>query len=336
MERYAKQILFNDIGREGQEKLKNSKVVIIGCGALGTVISNNLARSGVGYIKIVDRDYIELSNLQRQLLFDEEDIGKALPKSIAAKRKLEKINSDIEIESEVVDLNSKNIEKICRDMDLILDATDNFDTRYLINDISLKLNIPWIYGGVMGSMGMVSPIIPGKTPCFRCFMPQPPAPGSVETCDTVGVLNGITSIIGSFQSTEALKILTSNTEKLIKGILYVNIWDNDFEFINPSKKSNCKACSYNEYEFLKRREQGAVHLCGKNSVQINPGNNKIYIDDVIRRLDAIGIKVKRNSFFVRFEVGDIIFTLFNDGRAIIKNVSDLSIAKSLYAKYIGY
>lgn len=336
MNRYSKQMLFNEIGKAGQEKLKSSKVVIIGCGALGTVISNNLVRAGVGYIRIIDRDYIELSNLQRQLLFDEDDISKNLPKAVAAQNKLQKINSDIEIETEVVDVNSRNIERLCKDMDLILDATDNFNTRYLINDISVKLNIPWIYGGVIGSMGMLSSIIPGVTPCFRCFMPEPPSTGSIDTCDTVGVLNGITNIVASYQTTEAMKMLTDNRESLIEGLLYINIWENDFEFIRPSKKESCEACGMKHYEFLTRKEEEAVSLCGKNSVQVNPHRNEISIDSIINKLTSMDIKVKKNNFFLKFQIDDVKFTLFYDGRAILKNVTDINRARSLYAKYIGY
>lgn len=336
MERYSKQILFSDIGMEGQNRLKNSKVIIIGCGALGTVISNNLARAGVGYIKIVDRDYIELSNLQRQLLFDEEDIEENLPKAIAAKRKLQRINSDIKIDTEVVDVNSRNIEKLCSDMDLILDATDNFSTRYLINDTAIKLNIPWIYGGVIGSMGMLTSIIPGATPCFRCFMPKPPASGSVDTCDTMGVLNGITSIVASYQSTEALKILTGNEKSLIEGLLYIDIWNSDFEYIKPSKKEDCRACGSEDFEFLERAEEDAISLCGKNSVQVNPFSSQISVESIINKLSSMDIEVKKNSFFLKFEIDDVIFTLFYDGRAILKGVTDLNKARTLYAKYIGY
>ena len=215
MNRYEKQILYSEIGAKGQKLLLNSKVIIIGCGALGTVIANNLVRSGVGFIKIVDRDYIELSNLQRQMLFDEDDLENNIPKAIAASQKLKKINSTIQIESIVDDVNSKNIEDLCSGMDVILDATDNLQTRYLINDISIKLNIPWVYGGVIGSTGMVHTIIPHKTPCLRCMFPEIAPAGSVETCDTAGVLNPITSIVASTESMEAIKILLNRKDVVI-------------------------------------------------------------------------------------------------------------------------
>jgi len=336
MNRYEKQILFHGIGEEGQKKLKEAKVAIIGCGALGTVIADNLARAGVGFIRIADRDYIELSNLQRQTLFDEEDIKQNLPKAVAAQKKLERINSYIEIEAEVLHVNSLNIEKLCKDVDLILDATDNFNIRFLINDVAIKLGIPWVYGGVIGSTGVLSPIIPGETPCLRCIIPDIPDSGSIDTCDTIGVLNGITNIIASYQATEALKILTGQRENLIKGMLYIDVWENTFEFVSPSKKESCITCGDEDFEFLTRKEEDAVSLCGKNSVQINPYNNNVSIEGIAKRLDSIGITPKRNSYFMKFTIEEGQFTLFYDGRAIIKNVTDLNRARSLYSKYIGY
>lgn len=336
MERYSKQILFDEIGEEGQKKLSESKVVVIGCGALGTVIANNLARSGVGYIRIVDRDYVELSNLQRQILFDEEDIKNSLPKAIAAEYKLKKINTNIIVESIIKDVNSSNILTICKDMDLILDATDNLNIRYLINDVSIKLNIPWIYGAVIGSIGMTHTIIPKQTPCLRCIMPDIPPAGSVDTCDLVGVLNSIVNIIASIQSTEAIKLLIGKTEAVIKDLRYIDVWNNDFEVMKINHKEDCPACSNNKLEFLNRNLQDVTFLCGKDSVQVNPMNNDISADSIVGRLEASGIEVRRNNFFLKFEVEDVEFTLFYDGRAILKNISDTIKAKILYGKYIGF
>lgn len=335
MERYSKQILFGEIGEYGQKKLRDAKVVVIGCGALGTVIVNNLARSGVGYIKIVDRDYIELSNLQRQILFDEEDIDNNLPKVIAAEYKLKKINSSIIIESIIKDVNSNNIENICKDMNLILDATDNLNIRYLINDVSIKLNIPWIYGAVIGSTGMTHTIIPEQTPCFRCIMPNIPPAGSIDSCDLVGVLNTIVNIIASIQSTEAIKFLIGKTKDIINGLRYIDVWNNDFETIEISHKENCPACN-NKFEFLNSNMQDAIFLCGKDSVQVNPMNKEISSNSIIEKLESKGIKVRQNKFFLKFEVEGVVFTLFYDGRAILKNISDTIKAKALYGKYIGF
>ena len=336
MERYEKQIFFNEIGEIGQIKLLASKVVIIGCGALGTVIANNLARSGVGTIRIIDRDYIELSNLQRQLLFDEEDIKNNIPKAKAAEYKLSKINSNIQIEGIVSDVNARNIENFCMGMDLIMDATDNFQTRFLINDFSVKQNIPWIYGGVIGSSGMTYNIIPGKTPCFRCIFPEAPSVGSVDTCDTVGVLNGITNIIASLQSTEAIKILMGKWDDLIEEMRFLDIWTNSFDNLEMQPHRDCPVCKNQRFEFLNHDMEEAVVLCGKNSIQINPIKSEISMDNVIKRLKTMGIDMKNNSFYCKFTIEDIQFTLFLDGRAILKNTSDVNKAKSMYSKYIGF
>jgi adenylyltransferase/sulfurtransferase len=335
MERYEKQIIFGEIGVEGQKKLLNKKAIIIGCGALGTVIANNLTRSGVGYIKIVDRDYIELSNLQRQILFDEEDIKENLPKVIAAERKLRKINSEIKIEPLLTDVNSTNIEEICKGMDIILDATDNLQTRYLINDLSIKLNIPWIYGAVIGSSGMVHTIIPNETPCLRCMFPEIPTIGATETCDTAGVLNSITSIVASLESMEAIKILLDKKSTVIKGLQYIDIWTNDFEHIDMNIDENCIACGKNNFEFMNRSTEEAVYLCGKNSIQVNPMQKEISAENIVRRLKSLDIDVKQNAYFIKFDIEDVQITLFYDGRAIIKNTNDIKRATSLYARYIG-
>ena len=335
MERYEKQMLFQEIGSEGQIKLLNKKVVIIGCGALGTVISNNLVRSGVGFIKLIDRDYIEISNLQRQILFDEEDIKNNIPKAVAAANKLKLINSSIVIESILTDVNSKNIESLCEGMDVIMDATDNLQTRYLINDISIKLNIPWVYGGAIGSTGMVHTIIPHETPCLRCMFPEIPPIGSTDTCDTVGVLNSITSIVASLQSMEAIKLLLDKNDAVIKGLHYIDIWANEFESIDLNIDKSCAACGEKRFDFLDRATDEAVYLCGKNSIQINPLQKNISVEEIINRLKTLNIEVKQNAYFIKFTVEDVQFTLFYDGRAMLKNTADINKAMSLYAKYVG-
>lgn len=335
MERYEKQILFEDMGEAGQKMLLNKKVVIIGCGALGTVIANNLARSGVGHIKIIDRDYIELSNLQRQSLFDEDDIKNTLPKVIAAKNKLDKINSSIQIEGMIEDVNSKNILDLCEGFDLILDATDNMQTRYLINDASMKLNIPWIYGGVVASSGMVHTIIPNVTPCLKCLFPTEPPIGSVDTCDTVGVLNPITSVVASIESMEALKILTENQDKILTGLLYIDLWENEFQYMDVDRSESCAVCNHKTFQYLNTKMDEASILCGKNSVQINPIQKSVSMDHIKNRLNNLHVDWKHGKFFLKFTVENVQFTLFNDGRAILKNVDDVIKAKSLYYKYIG-
>jgi adenylyltransferase/sulfurtransferase len=335
MERYSKQILFNDLGEKGQRNLLNSKVLVVGCGALGTVIANNLVRAGVGYVKIVDRDYVELSNLQRQMLFDESDIQNNIPKAIAAQEKLKKINSEIIIDCEVVDMNPTNAIRLCKDMDLILDGTDNFSTRFLINDVSIKLNIPWIYGGAIGSTGMVLPIIPGKTPCFRCLQPEVPETGGMATCDTIGVLNSTTSIVASLQSIEAIKILSKNEERLNNKLQVFDLWTGEFNFVEIQKNTYCTACAKHQWDFLNRGYEDVVYLCHNNSVQINPANRGVNFEDLIRKLERIDIEIKKSPYFLRFFIEDVQISVFGDGRAIMKNVSDTNQAKSLYAKYIG-
>jgi adenylyltransferase/sulfurtransferase len=335
MERYEKQLIYSEIGIEGQKILLNKKAIIIGCGALGTVIANNLVRSGVGYIRIIDRDYVEISNLQRQILFDEEDIRKNLPKAVAAEQKLKKINSSIKIESLIADVNSRNVEDLCKDMDIILDATDNFQTRYLINDVAIKLNIPWVYGGVIGTSGMVHTVIPHETPCLKCIFPEIPAIGASETCDTVGVLNSITSIIASIESMEAIKVLLGKNIAVIKDLLYIDIWNNESEMIHLSIDESCAACSMKKYNFLNRISDEAVYLCGKNSVQINPLQNSVSVEGLLKKLNTLNINYKQNAYFIKFNVEDVQITLFYDGRAIIKNVSDINRASSIYSKYIG-
>lgn len=335
MERYEKQMLYGEIGIEGQKKLLAKKAVIIGCGALGTVIANNLVRSGIGYIKIVDRDYIEISNLNRQILYDEEDIKENLPKAIAAEKKLKKINSDIEITSLIADVNSVNIEDICKGMDIILDGTDNLQTRYLINDTAIKLNIPWVYGAVIGSSGIVHTIIPHETPCLRCMFPKIPPIGSVETCDTAGVLNMITSIVASMESMEAIKILLNQNENIIKGLQFMDIWTNDYEYIDMKIDENCIACGNNKFEFLELNKEEAVYICGKNSIQINPIQKNISAEKIVQKLKSLNIDVIQNAYFIKFLVEDVQMTLFYDGRAIIKNTDDINRATSLYSRYIG-
>lgn len=335
MKRYEKQMLFEEVGLEGQHKLLNKKIAIIGCGALGTVISNNLVRAGVGYIKLIDRDYIELSNLQRQILFDEEDIENNLPKVIAATNKLRKINSSITIYPIIEDVNSMNIEDLCEGMDVIVDATDNFQIRYLINDISIKLNIPWVYGGAIGSTGMIHTIIPKETSCLRCMFPQIPAVGSSDTCDTVGVLNPITSIVASLESMEVIKLLLDKKETVIKDLQFIDIWTNTFEKVDININDNCIACGDKNFEFLNRDSDESVYLCGKDSIQINPMQRNVDTNNIINRLRVLDIHVNQTKYFLRFTVEDVIVTLFNDGRAILKNTSDKNRAKSLYAKYIG-
>ena len=332
-ERYSRQILF--LGEEGQEKLRQSSIAIIGCGALGTVIASTLVRAGVGRVKIIDRDFIEYHNLHRQILFIEDDIKKGLPKAIAAERHLRRINSEIEIEGVVADVNYSNIENLVDGVDLLLDALDNFETRLLINDVTLKHKIPWIYGGVISSLGMTKNFLPGETPCFRCTVPNLPEPGTVATCDTAGVLNTAPFIIGSLQATAAINILIGG-EKIDHDLVVIDVWTREFwRTPDGGFRKDCPACQ-GRYEFLERRYGvRTTSLCGQNAVQvINPEIKKISLEQLASKLKSVG-EVKANEFMLRFHVDHHEMVIFPDGRAIIKNTHDESEAKGLYAKYIG-
>jgi adenylyltransferase/sulfurtransferase len=333
--RYSSQIVFPEIGKEGQRKIEKAKVTVIGCGALGCIISNNLVRAGIGKIKIVDRDLVEMTNLQRQILYDEEDVKNKIPKSIAAKRKLEKINSEVEIEAIVSDVNFKNIEELIKNCDIVLDGTDNFETRFLINDACLKYGIPWIYGAVIGAAGSTMTIIPEKTPCLRCIIEEIPLPGTLPTCDTLGVLNTIPNVIASLQTTETLKIIVGE-KNLNEDLITIDLWTNSFEKMKIERKKDCPSCVKRNYLALEGEEISyATTLCGRNAVQIVP-RKKVHIsfEKLEEKLKLLG-KVKYNEFVLSFEIQDYEFIVFPNARTIIKGTTDISIAKTLYAKYLG-
>ena len=335
IDRYSRQTLFHGIGKEGQKRLANSFVVIIGCGALGTIIATTLVRAGIGKVRIIDRDFIEYHNLQRQVLFDEDDIRDQLPKAVAAQRHLSKVNSSIEIEGIVADVNYSNIEGLIHDADLILDGLDNLETRYLINDASLKHRIPWIYGGAISSCGMTMNVIPGQTPCFRCLYPRIPGGEMLLTCDTAGVISPIPFIIGSLQSAEALKILVG-AENINLDLVVIDVWEGEFNRFKISPRQDCPACQ-GKFEFLEARfgTRTAV-LCGQNVVQVlNPQVKEISLERLATQLSPVVGEVSYNEFMLSFRVDDYEVVVFPDGRAIIKNTEDESLARGLYAKYIG-
>ena len=336
-ERYAKQINFRGIGIEGQELLKGARVLIIGCGALGTVVANSLARTGVGFLRIVDRDFVELSNLHRQVLFNEADALNSVPKAEAAKESLIRVNSNIEIEAVIKDVNSITIEGLADGVDIILDCTDNFKTRYLINDIAFKKGIPWIYGGAVGSTGVIKGYIPGKTGCLRCLMEVPPPTGSIATCDTAGVINMITGIVGLYQSSEAIKYLTRNYDLMDKNMLFIDLWDNVIESVEVGQKDNCPCCQKGQYMYLDDKLPEAVHICGSNSVQVDPGSSKqLQLKQLYERLLVADIKVRLTPFILNISADGYEIKVFDDGRAIIKNAKTVEEGKVVYAKYIGY
>ncbi|HVJ48787.1 ThiF family adenylyltransferase [Desulfitobacterium sp.] len=335
-ERYSRQVLFSGIGKEGQKRLAEARVAVIGVGALGTVIANNLCRAGVGLLRLIDRDFVEISNLQRQTLFTEADVSEHIPKAVAAVEHLKKINSEITLEPVVKDVNPSNVEQLIGDVDLVLDGTDNFEIRLLINDACVKLGIPWIYGGAIGSYGITMNIIPGETPCLRCLLKEIPAPGTQPTCSTAGVLNMITGIIGNYETVEAVKFLVKSPD-LRKDVLFVDIWDNVSEFMTIPKNKDCKACGQGEYEFLNNNVGSyTTSLCGSDSIQIVPQTrSEINFQVMHDKLLQLG-EVSYNRFLLRFSYMDINITLFPDGRAIIKGVTDPNVAKSVYSEYIGF
>ncbi|MCL2026041.1 MAG: ThiF family adenylyltransferase [Leptospirales bacterium] len=335
-ERYRKQTLLDKIGQAGQKRLGESRVFVAGCGALGTVISNTLVRMGVGSVIIADRDFIERDNLHRQILFDEDDISANLPKAIAAQNKLKKINPSVEIEAHVADINPSNIKKLISETDCVIDGTDNFETRYLINDACYSMNIPWVYGGVTGTNGMFCAFVPGKTPCLRCLMEEPPAAGETETCDTVGVLPTAVSITASMEINEAIKILTGSDNKLLGKMTRFNAWDGSWMSFGLKKNANCPACVQGKYDFLDSKLMSrTVSLCGRNSMQITPAKKtELDFTSISERLASSG-KVESNEYMLKFSNENIEITLFKDARAIIKGVDDEAAAKTIFSKYIG-
>jgi adenylyltransferase/sulfurtransferase len=336
-DRYSRQTLFGPIGKAGQEQLRASTVAILGCGALGTVLANNLCRAGIGHLRIADRDYIEMNNLQRQILFDEDDVTRRLPKAIAAKQRLEHINSDVRITALVEDINAESIESLVRESDLVLDATDNFETRYLLNDACVKQQRPWIYSGVIASYGVTMNILPGDTACLRCVFPELPLPGTTLTCDTAGVLNGIVGAITGIASTEALKILL-HSEKISRDMVWMDLWENTYERIEIPRSPDCSTCGEHHYEFLDALTgTGSTSLCGRNAVQVRGTSKRgIRLDfpTLAERLQSAG-NVQYNEFLLRFHTDPYEITVFPDARAIIKGTDDEQVARSVYARYVG-
>lgn len=340
LERYSRQMRFYGIGPSGQRKICDSHVTLCGCGALGTVLANALVRAGVGHLRLIDRDFIEMSNLQRQVLFDEHDVAENLPKAEAAARKLGAINSSVHVEPVVTDIDRTNIIDLVSDADVILDGTDNFEIRYLINDAAIKLGKPWVYGGCLGSHGQTMSILPGDTPCLRCVFEAAPAPGETGTCETAGVLGPIVNVIASLQATEAIKILTGQIDHVSRELFYIDIWENvqkRIKIASLKEKVDCPCCKNGKYEWLDG-EHGSqtTSLCGRNAVQVSHRKAaKLNFEEMAHELQTLG-KVSYNRFLLKFEVEDHEFTVFPDGRAIIKGTPDIERARTLYAKYVGY
>jgi molybdopterin-synthase adenylyltransferase len=333
-ERYSRQILFPEIGERGQRRLLDSHAAIVGCGALGSLQAMALVRAGVGRLSIIDRDYVEASNLQRQFLFEESDAADALPKAAAAERRLRRINSSAEIHGIVADLNPANAEELLADATVILDGTDNFETRYLINDFAVSRGVPWIYGAAVSSYGLTMPVIPGRTACLRCVYPDAPA-GAQPTCDTAGVLNTITAVIGAMQAADAVKILSGRAECVIPRITTMDVWTGAIRQIEqPARDPDCPTCGRRDFVHLNGGMRAPVSLCGRNAVQIHLAARPLDLGELKRRLDALG-EVRSNEFALRFVRPPFEMTIFPDGRAIIKGTTDPGVARSLYARYVG-
>lgn len=336
-ERYSRQILFSGIGKEGQRRLRESRAAVIGCGALGSAQAEALARAGVGRLRIVDRDFVEGSNLQRQTLFTERDAAERLPKAIAAASHIAEINSEVQTEPEIADVNHTNVERFINDCDVVLDGTDNFAARYLINDACVKHKLNWIYGAAVGSYGVTMTIRPHQTPCLRCVFAEAPPAASAPTCDTAGVIMPIISVVAAVQVSEAFKLLTGELDQLHNSLMQFDVWRNEWRKINPGNPSpECVTCGLDRFETLEATaSEFAAVLCGRNAVQISPSQStRVDFATLANRLRPSG-EVKFNDYLLRFRAGDYELTVFQDARSIISGTNEITTARSLYAKYIG-
>ncbi len=358
-DRYHRQVLLRDIGEAGQQRLLDSTVLLLGCGALGSVVADLLSRAGIGHLVIVDRDVVEESNLQRQLLFDERDVAEGMPKAEAAKRRIGDINSNVRITAVVDNIDHTNIARYADGVDLMIDGLDNLETRYVANDLAVSRGVPYVYGGAVGSVGMAFPVLPRhagatpwnsahgqdySTPCFRCLFPEAPPPGTTATCDTTGVFGSLIAIIAGYQVTEALKILTRNFDKVSRKLLHVDVWANElrqFEVPSPQDNANCPCCNGGHFEYLEGTAgSSAALLCGRDAIQLRPRRQTAAVD-----FPALAARLERhaavttNEFLLRARLqdGDQPFeiTLFTNGRAIIKGTQEPDVARGIYSKYIG-
>jgi adenylyltransferase/sulfurtransferase len=335
-EKYSRQILFKGIGLNGQERLLGSSAVVAGCGAIGAAAASLLVRAGVGRIRIVDRDFVEPSNLQRQTLFDESDAREALPKAVAAERKLRAINFGISVEGVVADINPRNVEELLKNFDVILDGTDNFETRFLINDFAVKSGRPWIYAAAVASYGLTMTIQPGKTACLACLLEGADAViGMEDTCDTIGVVGPIVNLVASLQVAEVMKLLSGNDEALHGRLISSDVWTGHFQSVHVGRNTDCRCCSKHDFSYLEGQAQPHITMCGRDSVQIHEHNRALDLGALEQRLSPTVAGMRHNDFLLRFRVAPYEMTVFSDGRAIVKGTTDAAVARSLYARYIG-
>ena len=335
--RYSRQELFAGIGPEGQAKIRTARVVVVGCGALGSALAEMMARAGVARLTVVDRDYVEESNLQRQSLFEEADAAAGMPKAVAAEAKLRRINSDVEVRGVVADLSTENADELLKGADLVLDGTDNFEARFLVNDVCVREGIPWVYGACVGAYGLALLVRPRVSPCLRCVLEEMPAPGSGPTCDTAGVVAPIVHVVAGVQAGEALKVLAGRTESLLPGVVTIDLWQGLFEVMDLRGRAPwCPACTEGRYDYAVKGAAGAsAVLCGRDAVQVRaPRGTRVDLPALAARLRAAGTVVA-NEHLVRFVGGDGELVVFADGRAIVKGVRDAAQARGLYAKYVG-
>jgi len=334
--RYSRQERFTPIGRKGQERLRAARVLVVGCGALGSALAETMVRAGVGRLTVVDRDLVETSNLQRQTLFEEEDAARARPKAVAAEARLRRLNSDVAVSGVVVDVDPTNADGVVGEADLVLDGTDNFEARYLVNDVCLRARVPWVYGACVAAHGTALAIRPGRTPCLRCVLGERPASGSAETCDTVGVVGPIVQVVAGVQAAEALKLLAGDEEALLAGLLTVDLWAGTFEVMDlRGREPWCPSCVDQRYDYASSSARASSVLCGRDAVQLR-GDAEAMVDlgALAARLRPAG-EVTANDHLVRFRSSDAELVVFADGRAIVKGVADVARARSVYARYVG-
>ena len=334
-QRYSRQILFGEIGEQGQRRLASARAVVVGCGALGSFQVETLARAGVGELRVIDRDYIEESNLQRQWLFDEADAAEALPKAVAAARRVARINSGVRVEPRVADLNPDNARELLEGADVILDGTDNFETRYLLNEVAVERGAPWIYGGAVASHGVQTTFVPGETACLACLFPEPPG-GAQPTCDTAGVLGSITAVVAAYQAADALKILAGRRDALEARMLTFDVWRGAPRAISTARRDpDCAVCGRREFSRLASAgSRRPATLCGRNAVQIPASGRAIDLPTLAVSLESLG-EVRMNEYALRFVRPPVEMTVFGDGRAIVKGAQDVGVARSWYARYVG-
>jgi adenylyltransferase/sulfurtransferase len=338
LDRYIRQVRYPPLGEAGQRRLADGRALVCGCGALGSTLANLLVRAGVGHVRIVDRDFVELGNLHRQVLFDERDAADNLPKAVAAAEKLRAVNSQVEIEPIVADVDHANIEQLCDGVGMIVDGADNFELRFLVNDAAVKRGIPWVYGGCVGAEGQTMTILPGETPCLRCLMQECPPPGTTPTCDTAGILGPIVGVIASIEAVEAIKVLSGNRRAVLRQLTVVELWDGRIRQVDVGglrDQVDCPTCKHGEFPWLAGRSgsESAV-LCGRNAVQLTHRGAGVSLGELAGRLERVG-RVQRNPFLVRLVAEGYEITVFADGRAIVAGTDDPAVARTVYAKYVG-